>query len=106
MAIFTKPRAKGGVDVVGTKISCRYEGQAVEGIVKSQSKVEGEGNVLVVETTAGVASIVFEKATEVWFTLLDSDPRKPIGNTDDGYDAMRDNYNTKYGYGAWKNRRR
>ena len=105
MAIFTKPRVQGGVDVVGTQISCRYEGRLIEGIVKSQSKVEGEGNVFVVETNAGVTSVTFEKATETYFTLLDSDPRKPK-NTDDGYDAMRDNYNTRYGYGAWKNRRR
>ena len=114
MAIFTKPRIQGGVDVVGTRIVCDYQGSKdpaplrIEGIVKSQRKIEGKGNLLTVETADGFRSLYFEKAKNVRFSLLDSDPRKyreVVRNTDDGYDRMRDEYNENYGYGAWKSRR-
>jgi len=120
MAIFTKPRVMGGVDVVGTQITCDYQGSKdpaplrLEGIVKSQRKIENKGNLLVIKTDDGFRSIYFEKATNVHFSLLDDDPRKWASgllgsdrehDTDDGYDRMRDSYNERYGYGAWKNRR-
>lgn len=82
MAIFTKSRIHGGVDVVGTRIVCDYQGSKdhaplrIEGIVKGQRKIEGKGNLLTVETADGFRSIYFEKATNVQFSLLDSDPRK------------------------------
>jgi len=107
MAIFTRARANGGVDVVNHRIVCQYQGKSdpspitIDGIVKSQRKIEGKGNLLVVETEDGFRSIYFEKATDVMFYSV----RESVENTDDGYDAMRDNYNQKYGYGSWKNRR-
>jgi hypothetical protein len=115
MAIFTKPRVSGGVDVVGTRMVCDYQGSKdpaplhLEGIVKSQRKIEGKGNLLVVQTADGFRSIYFEKATNVRFTLEPNDPRwddvPRMRDTDDGYDRMRDSYNETYGYGAWKSRR-
>jgi hypothetical protein len=105
MAIFTRPRANGGVDVVGTRIVCNYQGSKdpaplrIEGIVKSQRKIEGKGNLLVVETADGFRSIYFEKATDVTFTMVEGDPRRRVvRNTDDGYDAWKDNNLVKYGY--------
>ena len=100
MAIFTRPRSQGGVDVVGHRIVCQYQGKSdpapltIEGIVKSQRKIEGKGNLLVIETVDGFRSIYFEKATDVTFYS----PRPVVHNTDDGYDAWKDNMLTRYGY--------
>lgn len=115
MAIFTKPRVQGGVDVVGTRIICDYQGSKdpapvrLEGIVRSQRKIENKGNLLVIKTVDGFRSIYFERATNVHFTLEPNDPRwddiPQTTDTDDGYDRMRDSYNERYGYGSWKNRR-
>lgn len=98
--IFTRPRAEGGRDVVGCKVVCNYQGSKdpaplkIEGMVKSQRKIEGKGNLLVVETSEGFRSIYFEKATDVTFYA----PRAVVRNTDDGYDAWKDNCLVKYGY--------
>lgn len=103
--IFTRPKAQGGRDVVGCRIVCTYQGSkdpaplTIEGMVKSQRKIEGKGNLLVVETTDGFRSIYFEKATNVKFIV----PVKPRRNTDDGYDAWKDGMITRYGMG-WRNR--
>lgn len=103
--ILTRPRAEGGRDVVGCKVVCTYQGSKdpaplkIEGTVKSQRKIEGKGNLLVVNTAEGFRSIYFEKATDVTFYV----PRPVFQNTDDGYDAARDAYNM--GYGPPANRR-
>lgn len=97
MAIFTRPRANGGVDVVGHRIVCQYQGKSdpapltIEGVVQSQRKIEGKGNLLVVKTVDGFRSIYFEKATDVRFYSA-------VQNTDDGYDAWKDSMLVKYGY--------
>lgn len=98
MAIFTRPRSQGGVDVVGHRIECMYQGKddpspiSIEGIVQSQRKIEGKGNLLVIKTDDGYRSIYFEKATDVRFYRV-----RPK-NTDDGYDAWKDGMLVKYGY--------
>lgn len=98
--IFTRPRAEGGRDVVGCRIVCNYQGSKdpaplrIEGMVKSQRKIEGKGNLLTVETSDGFRSLYFEKATDVCFYV----PRPKVRNTDDGYDAWKDNNLVKYGY--------
>jgi hypothetical protein len=100
MAIFTRPRAEGGRDVVGCKIVCNYQGSKdpaplkIEGMVKSQRKIEGKGNLLTIETVDGFRSIYFERATDVTFYSL----RSVVDNSDDGYDAWKDNMLTRYGY--------
>lgn len=98
--IFTRPKSEGGRDVVGCKVVCTYQGAndpsplKIEGMVKSQRKIEGKGNLLVVETVDGFRSIYFEKAKDITFYS----PRPMVKNTDDGYDAWKDNNLVKYGY--------
>lgn len=105
MAIFTRPRAEGGRDVVGCKVVCQYQGSkdpapiTIEGKVVSQRKIEGKGNLLVVETVDGFRSIYFEKANNVAFYA----PVEKTQNTDDGYDAWKDDMITRYGIG-WRDR--
>ena len=105
MAIFTRPKAQGGRNVVGCKVVCTYQGSkhpspiTIEGMVVSQRKIEGKGNLLTVETADGFKSIYFEKATSVMFFA----PVERVRNTDDGYDAWKDGMLTKYGMG-WKKR--
>lgn len=105
MAIFTRPKAQGGRDVVGCKVVCTYQGSkdpaplTIEGMVKAQRKIEGKGNLLTVETADGFRSIYFEKATNVQFFA----PVVHRRNTDDGYDAWKDSMVTRYGVG-WRNR--
>jgi len=105
MAIFTRPKAQGGRDVVGCRIVCTYQGSkdpaplTIEGMVKAQRKIEGKGNLLTVETADGFCSIYFEKATNVQFFA----PVVHRRNTDDGYDAWKDGMITRYGMG-WRNR--
>lgn len=100
MPIYTRPKAQGGRDVVGCKIVCTYQGSndpaplTIEGTVKAQRKIEGKGNLLTVETVDGFRSIYFEKATNVNFYA----PVVHRRNTDDGYDAWKDNMLVKYGY--------
>jgi hypothetical protein len=102
MAIFTRPKSEGGRDVVGHKIVCQYQGKSdpsplhIEGMVKSQRKIEGKGNLLVVETVDGFRSIYFEKATNVTFYSV-----RVVENSDDGYDAWKDGMVTRYG-SSWK----
>ena len=102
MAIFTRPKSQGGRDVVGHKIVCQYQGKSdpsplpIEGMVKSQRKIEGKGNLLVVETVDGFRSIYFEKATNVTFYSV-----RVVENSDDGYDAWKDGMVTRYG-SSWK----
>jgi hypothetical protein len=97
--IFTRPKAQGGKNVVGCKIVCTYQGVKdpaplkIEGVVKSQRKIEGKGNLLVIETVDGFRSIYFEKAQDVVFYSV----RPAFKNTDDGYDAWKDNQMVKYG---------
>ena len=91
--------SKNGRNVVGCKIVCTYQGVKdpsplkIEGIVKSQRKIEGKGNLLVIETVDGFRSIYFEKAQDVMFYNV----RPAFKNTDDGYDAWKDNQMVKYG---------
>ena len=105
MAIFTRPKAQGGRNVVGCRIVCTYQGSndpaplTIEGMVKSQRKIEGKGNLLTVETADGFRSIYFEKANNVQFFA----PVVHRKNTDDGYDAWKDGMLTRYGTG-WRNR--
>jgi len=105
MAIFTRPKSQGGQNVVGCRIVCTYQGSNdpaplnIEGMVKSQRKIEGKGNLLTVETSDGFRSIYFEKATNVQFFA----PVVHRRNTDDGYDAWKDGMLTRYGMG-WRNR--
>jgi hypothetical protein len=105
MAIFTHPKAQGGRNVVGCKVVCDYQGSKdpvavkIEGIVKSQRKIEGKGNLLTVETVDGFRSIYFEKAQNVTFYA----PVETVRNTDDGYDGYKDRMLTRYGMG-WRNR--
>lgn len=90
---------KGGRNVVGCKIVCQYQGAKdpaplkIEGMVRSQRKIEGKGNLLVVKTDEGYRSIYFEKATDVVFSA----PVERVRYSDDGYDAARDAYNMGYG---------
>lgn len=104
MAIFTRPKSQGGRDVVGCRIVCTYQGSSdpaplnIDGMVKSQRKIEGKGNLLTVETADGFRSIYFEKATSVTFYSV-----RVAKNTDDGYDAHKDRMLTRYGTG-WRKR--
>lgn len=104
MAIFTRPKAQGGRDVVGCRVVCTYQGSkdpsplTIEGNVVSQRKIEGKGNLLTVETADGFRSIYFEKATNITFYSV-----RVAKNTDDGYDAWKDGMLTKYGMG-WRKR--
>jgi hypothetical protein len=90
---------KNGRNVVGCKIICVYQGVKdpsplkIEGVVKSQRKIEGKGNLLVIETTDGFRSIYFEKATDIVFYAQAA----KFHNTDDGYDAQKDARLVKYG---------
>lgn len=99
MAIFTRPSSQGGKNVVGHRVVCQYQGSkdpapvTIDGMVKSQRKIEGKGNLLVVETVDGFRSIYFEKATDITFYSVHR-----FKNTDDGYDAWKDNNLVKYGY--------
>ena len=99
MAILTRPRSEGGVDVVGHRIVCQYQGKSdpspvtIDGIVQSQRKIEGKGNLLVVKTEHGFRSVYFEKCVDTRFYSL-----RPVRNSDDGYDAWKDNCLVKYGY--------
>lgn len=94
-----------GENVVGLKMVCQYQGSkdpapiTLAGVVKSQRKIEGKGNLLTVETADGFRSFYFEKATDCRFTV----PRREARNTDDGYDAWKDGMLTRYGMG-WRNR--
>lgn len=92
MAIFTRPKAQGGRDVVGCKITATYNDKPIEGMVVSQRKIEGRGNLLTIETSAGFKSIYFEKAVDVMFYV----PRE-VCYSDDGYDAMKDRRLERYG---------
>lgn len=106
MPIFTRPQAQGGRNVVGCRITCRYRGKTdpspimIDGIVKSQRKIEGKGNLLTVETAEGFKSIYFEKASNVNFYVI----RERVENTDDGYDAWKDGMMERYGMG-WRDHR-
>jgi hypothetical protein len=98
MAIFTRPSSQGGKNVVGHRVVCQYQGSkdpapiTIDGMVKSQRKIEGKGNLLVVETAEGFRSIYFEKATDITFYSV-----RRFKNTDDGYDAHRDSRLELYG---------
>jgi hypothetical protein len=89
-----------GRNVVGLKIRCNYQGSKdpaplkIEGVVKNQRKIEGKGNLLVIETADGFRSIYFEKATDFVVFV----PRERVRNSDDGYDAWKDGMLTRYGY--------
>lgn len=64
---------EGGRNVVGCRIVCEYQGQkdispiTIDGMVKSQRKIENKGNLLVVSTSEGFRSIYFEKAKNIVF---------------------------------------
>lgn len=92
MAIFTRPSKLGGKPVDGHRIECQYNGKPFSGMVMSQRKIEGKGNLLTVETDRGIRSIYFEKATDITFYSV-----RPFQNTDDGYDAQRDRRLELYG---------
>jgi hypothetical protein len=98
MAIFTRPSSQGGKNVVGHRVVCQYQGSkdpapiTIDGMVKSQRKIEGKGNLLVVETAEGFRSIYFEKATDITFYSV-----RVVKSTDDGYDAQRDSRLELYG---------
>ena len=63
----------------------------IDGKVVSYRKIDGKGTLIVVHTADGYRSIYMEKATGLRFML----PR--LKNTDDGYDALKDNRLTRYG---------
>lgn len=96
--IFTRSKAQGGRDIVGHKIVCDYQGSKdhaplrIEGMVKSQRKIDGKGNLIVVETVDGFRSIYFEKAKNITFYSVRS-----FVNTDDGHDAQTDRRLELYG---------
>lgn len=92
MAIYTRPKAQGGRDVVGCKITATYNDKPIEGMVISQRKIEGKGNLLTIQTESGFKSVYFEKAVDVIFYV----PRE-THYSDDGYDAMRDRRLERYG---------
>jgi len=92
MAIFTRPSKLGGKPVEGHRIECQYNGKPFEGMVISQRKIEGKGNLLTVETANGFRSIYFEKASDITFYSV-----RRFKNTDDGYDAKRDRRLELYG---------
>lgn len=95
MAIFTSPARMGGRPVDGLKIECEYVGsngvtRRVVGIIKSQRKVEGKGNLFVVELEGGgFRSIYWEKASRIRYSLPNV---KCDGNryTGEAYDAWKD----------------
>jgi hypothetical protein len=97
---------KNGRDVVGCKIVCHYQGSndpaavVIDGMVKSQRKIEGKGNLLLVETAKGYRSIYFEKATNVMFYA----PRSCEPKDDNSYDQWKDNCLTERGYIPRKSR--
>lgn len=93
MAIFTRPKAQGGRDIVGCKVTATYNDKPIEGMVVSQRKIEGKGNLLTIETANGFKSVYFEKAVDVMFYA----PRETVHYSDDGYDAMRDRRLERYG---------
>ena len=92
MAIFIRPSKFGGKPVEGHRIECQYNDKPFAGMVLSQRKIEGKGNLLTVETNNGIRSIYFEKATDITFYSV-----RRFKNTDDGYDAARDRGLELYG---------
>lgn len=87
----------GGYDIVGLPMVCEYKGSkdpapiTIDGKVVSYRKIDGKGTLIVVHTADGYRSIYMEKATGLRFMI----PR--FKNTDDGYDALKDNRLTRYG---------
>jgi hypothetical protein len=98
MAIFTRPASQGGKNVIGHRIECYYQGSKdtapkyIEGIVESQRKIEGKGNLLVIRTDDGFKSVYFERTINPTFYSV-----RTVRNTDDGYDALRDRRLELYG---------
>lgn len=83
-----------GYDVVGGTIKATYHnGKVYTGKVVSQRKVEGKGNLLIIETSEGFKSIYWEKTTDCTFRVN----APAFKNSDDGYDAHKDRMMEKYG---------
>jgi hypothetical protein len=98
MAIFTRPASQGGKNVIGHRIECHYQSgkdstpKPIAGIVESQRKIDGKGNLLVIRTEHGFKSVYFERTINPTFYSV-----RTVRNTDDGYDALRDRRMELYG---------
>ena len=88
-----------GLNVVGKRASCDYQGSKdlspvhIEGTIISQREIAGKGDLLTFKTANGIRPVYFHKATNFKVYVA---PRV-VRNTDDGYDAWKDNQLELYG---------